>query len=85
MCCQIIRSLFCFPVLFLSLLFVLFGVMTWLSVYPGEWVCKALDLYNFSDMGFKMLLVAVAALNFLICFVAEVSDTVSARRERGGE
>ncbi|CAJ1055363.1 cation-transporting ATPase 13A2 isoform X1 [Xyrichtys novacula] len=59
-------------VLFLCLLFVLFGLMTWLVVYPGALVCKTLDLYDFTDMDFKLLLVAVAALNFLISFVAEV-------------
>ncbi|XP_034550797.1 cation-transporting ATPase 13A2 isoform X2 [Notolabrus celidotus] len=59
-------------VLFLCLLFVLFGLMTWLVVYPGALVCKTFDLFNFSDIDFKLLLVAVAALNFLICFVAEV-------------
>ncbi|XP_074537397.1 polyamine-transporting ATPase 13A2 [Halichoeres trimaculatus] len=59
-------------VLFLCLLFVLFGVMTWLVIYPGAVVSKSLDLYNFPDMDFRLLLVALAALNFLICFVAEV-------------
>lgn len=59
-------------VLFLCLLFVLFGLMTWLVVYPGALVCKTFELYDFTDMDFKLLLVALAALNFLICFVAEV-------------
>uniref|UniRef100_UPI0037E924A7 polyamine-transporting ATPase 13A2 isoform X1 n=2 Tax=Semicossyphus pulcher TaxID=241346 RepID=UPI0037E924A7 len=59
-------------VLFLCILFILFGLMTWLVVYPGTFVCEKLELYDFTDMDFKLLLVAVAALNFLICFVAEV-------------
>uniref|UniRef100_A0A8C6PAC1 ATPase cation transporting 13A2 n=1 Tax=Nothobranchius furzeri TaxID=105023 RepID=A0A8C6PAC1_NOTFU len=31
---------------------------------------------DFTDMNFKMLLVAVAALNFLVCFVVEVSNSI---------
>lgn len=48
--------------------------MTWLVLYPGPFFSQVLKLYNFTDMNFKMLLGAVAALNFLICFVVEVSD-----------
>ncbi|KAM6983109.1 polyamine-transporting ATPase 13A2 isoform 1-T1 [Tautogolabrus adspersus] len=59
-------------VLFLCILIALFALMTWLVVYPGALVCKELELYDFFDMDFKLLLVAVAALNFLLCFVAEV-------------
>ncbi|KAM9351292.1 polyamine-transporting ATPase 13A2 isoform 2-T2 [Symphorus nematophorus] len=61
-----------FNVVFLCLLIALFALMTWLAVYPGVFICKYLQLYNFSDMNFKMLLVAVAALNFLVCFIVEV-------------
>ncbi|XP_070695999.1 polyamine-transporting ATPase 13A2 [Pempheris klunzingeri] len=61
-----------YNVIFFCLLIVLFGVMTWLVVYPGPFICKELEMYDFSDMDFKMLLVAVAALNFLVCFVVEV-------------
>ncbi|KAM6930111.1 polyamine-transporting ATPase 13A2 [Lycodopsis pacificus] len=57
--------------MFLSLLLVLFAVMTWLVLYPGP-ACPLFKLHNFLDMDFKMVLVAVAALNFLICFVVEV-------------
>lgn len=60
-----------YNVIFLGLLFVLIGLVTWLVLYPGAVICKHLQLYNFTDMGFKMLLIAVAALNFLICFVVE--------------
>lgn len=65
-----------FPVIFLCLLLVLFAVMTWLVVYPGPFICKLFKLYNFTDMDFKVLLVAVAALNLLICFVTEVSHEI---------
>ncbi|XP_035511838.1 cation-transporting ATPase 13A2 [Morone saxatilis] len=61
-----------YNVIFLCILCVLFAMMTWLMVYPGSIVCQYLQLYDFSDMNFKMLLVAVAALNFLLCFVVEV-------------
>ncbi|XP_051805292.1 cation-transporting ATPase 13A2 isoform X2 [Acanthochromis polyacanthus] len=57
---------------FLFVLFIYFALMTWLVLYPGPFFCRILQLYNITDMGFKMLLVGVAALNFLICFIAEL-------------
>uniref|UniRef100_A0A8C9WSR7 ATPase cation transporting 13A2 n=1 Tax=Sander lucioperca TaxID=283035 RepID=A0A8C9WSR7_SANLU len=57
--------------IFLCVLLILFALMTWLALNPGP-VLKILQLYDFSDMNFKMLLVALAALNFLICFFVEV-------------
>lgn len=57
---------------FLILLFIQFGVTTWLVLYPGAVFSWLLQLYNISDMNFKLLLVSLAALNFLICFVVEV-------------
>ncbi|XP_028265066.1 polyamine-transporting ATPase 13A2 isoform X2 [Parambassis ranga] len=59
-------------VIFLSLLIVQFGVVTWLVLYPGLYFRQVLTLYDVSDMGYKMLLVALAALNFLTCFVVEL-------------
>ncbi|XP_067382763.1 cation-transporting ATPase 13A2 isoform X1 [Channa argus] len=61
-----------YNVIFLGLLLIMFGIMTWLVLYPALDVCRILQLYNITDMNFKMLLVAVAALNFLICFIVEV-------------
>nr|XP_019945068.1 PREDICTED: probable cation-transporting ATPase 13A2 isoform X1 [Paralichthys olivaceus] len=61
-----------YNVIFLCLLIILFSVMTWLVLYPGSVVCLILSLYNISDMDYKMLLVALAALNFLVCFIVEV-------------
>uniref|UniRef100_A0A3B4XBG7 ATPase cation transporting 13A2 n=1 Tax=Seriola lalandi dorsalis TaxID=1841481 RepID=A0A3B4XBG7_SERLL len=58
-----------YNVIFLCLLVILFSLMTWLVLYPGPAVCRILQLYNISDMSYKMLLVAVAALNFLVCFL----------------
>lgn len=59
--------------LFLCLLFILFAVMTWLVLYPTPVIIKYLQLYKIDDMEYKLLLVALAALNLLICFVLEVS------------
>uniref|UniRef100_A0A4W6BWR6 ATPase cation transporting 13A2 n=1 Tax=Lates calcarifer TaxID=8187 RepID=A0A4W6BWR6_LATCA len=61
-----------YNVIFLSLLLLLFSVMTWLVLYPGPLVGQLFQLYDISDMNYKMLLVALAALNFLICFLVEV-------------
>uniref|UniRef100_A0A665X0X8 P-type ATPase A domain-containing protein n=1 Tax=Echeneis naucrates TaxID=173247 RepID=A0A665X0X8_ECHNA len=61
-----------YNVIFLCLLFILFSVMALLVLYPGPFFSTVFQLYNMSDMGYKMLLIAVAALNFLICFVVEV-------------
>uniref|UniRef100_A0AAQ5XVU1 Cation-transporting P-type ATPase N-terminal domain-containing protein n=1 Tax=Amphiprion ocellaris TaxID=80972 RepID=A0AAQ5XVU1_AMPOC len=57
---------------FLFVLFIHFALMTWLVLYPGPFFSRILQLYNITDTDFKMLLVGVAALNFLICFVVEV-------------
>lgn len=59
-------------VIFLCLLLILFALMTWLVLYPTPIIAKYLQLYEISDMDYKLLLVALAALNFLICFVVEV-------------
>ncbi|XP_012717411.2 cation-transporting ATPase 13A2 isoform X1 [Fundulus heteroclitus] len=59
-------------VIFLCLLLIHFAVMTSLVLYPGPLLRQIFKLYNFTDMNFKMLLVAVAALNFLVCFVVEL-------------
>ncbi|XP_054631130.1 cation-transporting ATPase 13A2 isoform X2 [Dunckerocampus dactyliophorus] len=59
-------------VIFLCLLLILFAAMTYLALYPGSLFIKVLQLYDILDFNFKMLIVAVAALNFLICFVVEM-------------
>lgn len=61
-----------YNLIFLGLLLALFGITAWLVVYPGSVICQKLQIYNISDMNFKLLLVALAALNFLICFVVEM-------------
>ncbi|XP_015243066.1 PREDICTED: probable cation-transporting ATPase 13A2 isoform X1 [Cyprinodon variegatus] len=59
-------------VIFLCVLLIHFAIMTLLVLYPGPFFGRTFELYNFTDMNFKMLLVAVAALNFLLCFVVEL-------------
>uniref|UniRef100_A0A3Q3X418 Cation-transporting P-type ATPase N-terminal domain-containing protein n=1 Tax=Mola mola TaxID=94237 RepID=A0A3Q3X418_MOLML len=58
-------------VIFFCMLLVLTAVMTWLVLYPGPFIRNLIKLYDIPDMDFKMLLVALAALNFLMCFVVE--------------
>ncbi|KAF1390798.1 hypothetical protein PFLUV_G00061780 [Perca fluviatilis] len=57
--------------IFLCVLLILFALMTWLVLNPAP-ALEILKLYDFFDMNFKMLLVALAALNFLICFFVEL-------------
>nr|XP_054602368.1 cation-transporting ATPase 13A2 isoform X3 [Nothobranchius furzeri] len=59
-------------VIFLCFLLVHSAVMTCLVLYPGPFFSQLFKLFSFTDMNFKMLLVAVAALNFLVCFVVEM-------------
>lgn len=66
-------DLCCSAGIFFCLLLLLFAVMTWLVIYPGAFVADALQLYDFTDMEFKVLLLALAALNFFLCFIFEVS------------
>ncbi|XP_047235838.1 polyamine-transporting ATPase 13A2-like isoform X1 [Girardinichthys multiradiatus] len=61
-----------YNVIFLCLLLIHFALMTLLVLYPGPFFRLIFKLFNFTDMNFKMLLIAVAALNFLVCFVAEL-------------
>lgn len=56
------------------MLLVLTAVMTWLVLYPGPFMRDLMKLYDIPDMDFKMLLVALAAVNFLMCFFVEVSE-----------
>ncbi|XP_060931280.1 cation-transporting ATPase 13A2 isoform X2 [Limanda limanda] len=58
--------------IFLCLVITLLSVMSWLVLHPGHEAAYLMSLYTIPDMNYKMLLVAVAALNFLICFIVEV-------------
>uniref|UniRef100_A0A8C9TPL4 ATPase cation transporting 13A2 n=1 Tax=Scleropages formosus TaxID=113540 RepID=A0A8C9TPL4_SCLFO len=59
-------------VLFVVVLLALFGVMSWLVLYPGLIMKQLLQLHDIEDMDYKLLLVALAALNFFICYLLEV-------------
>ncbi|XP_068185637.1 polyamine-transporting ATPase 13A2 isoform X2 [Antennarius striatus] len=59
-------------VLYLCLLLVLTAIMIWLVVYPGYFTAEFFSLYNITNIEFKVLLLGLAALNFIICFFAEV-------------
>uniref|UniRef100_A0A7N8XU92 ATPase cation transporting 13A2 n=1 Tax=Mastacembelus armatus TaxID=205130 RepID=A0A7N8XU92_9TELE len=63
-----------YNVIFLILVFILFALMTVLVVFHVPFLSPWLQLYNIPDMNFKMLLIAVAALNLLTCFIVEVSE-----------
>ncbi|KAF4078076.1 hypothetical protein AMELA_G00195310 [Ameiurus melas] len=59
-------------VVFLFVLLVLFAVMFWLVLGPNTVFHRVLQLYNITDMNYKLLLVALAALNFFLCYLLEV-------------
>nr|XP_061841606.1 polyamine-transporting ATPase 13A2-like isoform X1 [Nerophis lumbriciformis]XP_061841607.1 polyamine-transporting ATPase 13A2-like isoform X1 [Nerophis lumbriciformis]XP_061841608.1 polyamine-transporting ATPase 13A2-like isoform X1 [Nerophis lumbriciformis] len=59
-------------VIFLCLLLLLFAAMAYLVLAPSRMLMAVLRLDHLSDVNFKMLIVALAALNFLLCFVAEM-------------
>lgn len=61
-----------YNVVFLVFLLLLLAVMTWIVLYPLPSLRRLLQLYDIADMNFKLLLVALAALNFLSCFILEV-------------
>uniref|UniRef100_A0A3P8NGV9 Cation-transporting P-type ATPase N-terminal domain-containing protein n=1 Tax=Astatotilapia calliptera TaxID=8154 RepID=A0A3P8NGV9_ASTCA len=56
--------------LFLLVLFSQLCLMLWLVLHPLP--AFFLQLYDISDMVFKVVLVGVAAINFLICFLVEI-------------
>ncbi|XP_051515898.1 polyamine-transporting ATPase 13A2-like isoform X2 [Myxocyprinus asiaticus] len=61
-----------YNVLFLVTLLVFFGIMIWLVLFPHTIIHRLLELYDIPDMSYKLLLVAVAALNFFICYLLEI-------------
>lgn len=54
------------------LLLVLFAAMFWLVLFPVTVIHKILQLYPVTDMNYKLLLLAVVALNFFTCYLLEV-------------
>lgn len=66
LCCSM------FSVFFLLVLLVLSVLMIWLVLGPNTIFHNVLQLYNITDMNYKLLLLALAALNFFICYLLEV-------------
>ncbi|NXR53742.1 AT132 ATPase, partial [Hippolais icterina] len=60
-------------VLFLLVLILLFGLMTWLTLYPLGFPKSLLKLQRIEDFHFKLLLLGIAALNFFAAFVLETA------------
>uniref|UniRef100_A0A673KUZ1 Probable cation-transporting ATPase 13A2 n=1 Tax=Sinocyclocheilus rhinocerous TaxID=307959 RepID=A0A673KUZ1_9TELE len=58
--------------LFVGALLVVFALMSWLVLFRHTIIHQLLQLYDINDMNYKLLLVAVAALNFFICYMLEV-------------
>jgi len=61
-----------FLVLFLVALLLFLALMSWLVLFHHTIIHRVLNLYDITDMRYKLLLVAVAALNFFICYLIEV-------------
>ncbi|KAL4648362.1 putative cation-transporting ATPase 13A2 isoform X1 [Arapaima gigas] len=59
-------------VLFVVVLLASFGAMSWLVLYPASFIQQLLKLHHVEDMNYKLLLVALAALNFFTCYLLEV-------------
>ncbi|XP_063065019.1 cation-transporting ATPase 13A2 isoform X2 [Engraulis encrasicolus] len=57
---------------FLILLLVLFAAMFGLVLFPGGVIHQVLQLYQITDINYKLLLVALAALNLFTCHMLEV-------------
>lgn len=63
--------------MFLGILLLFFAIMIWLVVYRYTIIHRILKLYDITDMNYKLLLVALAALNFFICYLLEVKTKMS--------
>ncbi|XP_027026323.2 cation-transporting ATPase 13A2 isoform X1 [Tachysurus fulvidraco] len=59
-------------VVFLFVLLVLFAATILLVLVPDNFIHKVMQLYNINDMNYKLLLLALAALNFFTCYLLEV-------------
>ncbi|XP_015243077.1 PREDICTED: probable cation-transporting ATPase 13A2 [Cyprinodon variegatus] len=57
---------------FVCLLLIQSAVMVWLVVHPVPWFSQILQLYDFPDLTFRLLLIGVAVVNFLICILTEM-------------
>uniref|UniRef100_A0A672JX05 Succinate dehydrogenase [ubiquinone] iron-sulfur subunit, mitochondrial-like n=1 Tax=Sinocyclocheilus grahami TaxID=75366 RepID=A0A672JX05_SINGR len=57
---------------FVGALLVFFALMSGLVLFRHTIIHQLLQLYDINDMNYKLLLVAVAALNFFICYMLEI-------------
>ncbi|XP_069467226.1 polyamine-transporting ATPase 13A2 isoform X2 [Ambystoma mexicanum] len=60
-------------VLFLGVLVFLGALMIWLTLYPVQFLETLLELTVINDMNFKMVLLGLAALNFVAAFLLEIA------------
>ncbi|XP_065141873.1 polyamine-transporting ATPase 13A2 isoform X1 [Paramisgurnus dabryanus] len=58
--------------LFLGTLLIFFALMIWLVLNPYTIMHRILKIYDITDMNYKLLLLALGALNFFICYLLEV-------------
>ncbi|MBN3324731.1 AT132 ATPase, partial [Atractosteus spatula] len=65
-------------VLFMLVLAVLCAVMSWLVLYPLHGLRQLLSLQQVDDMNYKLLLVALSALNFFCALMLEQTRTHTA-------
>ncbi|XP_066529364.1 cation-transporting ATPase 13A2 isoform X2 [Hoplias malabaricus] len=64
-----------YNVAFVLVLLALFAVMTWLVVFPRGIIHRLLQLYEIDDINYQLLIISLAALNFIICyFMEELAD-----------
>ncbi|XP_062871022.1 cation-transporting ATPase 13A2 [Trichomycterus rosablanca] len=59
-------------VLFLLAILVLISLMLWLVLVPKTILHRLLQIYDITDMNYNLLIVALAALNFFVCYLLEV-------------
>ncbi|XP_048839261.1 cation-transporting ATPase 13A2 isoform X2 [Brienomyrus brachyistius] len=57
---------------FVLLLLLFFGAMSWLVLYPVPFLRRLFKLSEVTDMNYKLLLVALAALNLFTCYLWEI-------------
>lgn len=49
------------------------ALMSWLVLSRHTVIHRVLELYDITDMVYKLVLLAVAILNFFICYIFEVN------------
>uniref|UniRef100_A0A670J190 ATPase cation transporting 13A2 n=1 Tax=Podarcis muralis TaxID=64176 RepID=A0A670J190_PODMU len=70
---------------FLIALIILFGLMTWLTLYPLGFMRYLLKLKAIDDLNFKLALLGMAALHFFTAFMLEVLGGQGGRVKSHGQ